>query len=365
MVGENHFGLAYFQDSVPVRKATRVVGHAVRALYFAAGATDVALETGDEELLAALERQWADMVESKTYITGGMGARWEGEAFGEAYELPNDRALFNAVLSGLSLDGERFFYVNPLQLRKGDDQMSSRSPGRGRQAWFGTACCPTNLMRFISSIEQYFWTRSDRVLRLEQFAAGMVSVDLGDGGIELQVATDYPWAGRCEIRVSASPDVPWTLSVRNPSWCQEARLQINGDDAPAEVLVVEMAMPVRRTRAPRMIESAYKSVALERGPLVYCVEQMDLPQGADLNFMRLADGRDEINEKDTEDLDELVGISVPVVFAERPPAGFPYAETVPHETYAEPVRARAVPYFSWANRGVGPMRVWVPEVEQS
>jgi uncharacterized protein len=412
LVVENQFGPAYFQDRVPVRQATSVEGHAVRALYFAAGATDVAIEAGDDVLLEALERQWADMVATRTYLTGGVGARWEGEAFGEAYELPSDRAycetcaaiasvmwswrlllatgngryadliertLFNATVSGLSLNGERFFYVNPLQLRRGDDQTSSRSPGRGRQAWYDTACCPTNVMRFLASIEQYFWTRSADGVQLHQFASGEVSLEHDGGTIKLNVATRYPWDGRVEIEVSRTPSSRWTLSVRIPAWCGDAAVSINGAEqelrrsplgyveigrtwAKGDRVVIDLPMPVRRTRAARDVDSAYGCTALERGPLVYCIEQRDCPEGSPLKRIRIIDG--EVRPGTPEEaLGGVIPLEVPVVFAEQDRAAFPYAEQIAPERYGAPVRVKAVPYYAWANRGVGPMRVWLPRVE--
>jgi DUF1680 family protein len=414
LIIENRFGLAYYQDRIPVRNATSLEGHAVRALYFAAGATDVAIETGDEALLQALERQWADMVATKTYITGGMGARWEGEAFGEAYELPNDRAycetcaaigsilwswrlllatgdgryadliertLFNAMVSGLSLDGERFFYVNPLQLRKGDDEMSSRSPGRGRQAWYGTACCPTNVMRFLASVEQYFCTQSSQGVQLQQFASGVIFLAREGAPVELRVATDYPWDGKVEIEVLSSPAAPWVLSIRIPGWCRSPQVTVNGEVQDGDVtgsryaeikrawmtgdrVSVEMPMPARRTRAVRALESAYGSVALERGPLVYCIEQRDCPEGTEIECIRL-DEREEEAAGAESLLGGVVTLKVPVVFAANPGSAVPYAEEIAPESYGPSTRVTAVPYYAWANRGVGPMRVWIPRIEQA
>jgi DUF1680 family protein len=413
LTGGHEFGLAYFQDRVPVREATSVEGHAVRALYLAAGAADVAIETGDRALLEALERQWADMVATRTYLTGGLGSRWEGEAFGDAHELPDDRAycetcaaiasvmwswrlllatgnvryadliertLYNATVPGLSLEGDRFFYVNPLRLRQGDDQTSSRSPGRGRQAWYDTACCPTNLMRLLASVEQYFWTRSAEGIQLHQFASGEVSAEHGEGTIGLAVATRYPWEGRIEIDVRSSVPSPWTLSVRIPAWCGEMTVSVNGatrtmrhppsgyleigrEWAAGDRVEVDLPMPVRRTVAASDIDSARGRVALERGPLVYCVEERDCPAGSTLESLRITDGDVRAGTPDPE-LGGAVPLEIPVVFAEREKAAaFPYAEQIPPERYGTAVRVRAVPYYAWANRGVGPMRVWLPRAE--
>jgi uncharacterized protein len=412
LIVENRFGPAYYQDRVPVRQATSLEGHAVRALYLAAGATDVAIETGDDELLQALERQWTDMVATRTYLTGGLGARWEGEAFGDPYELPNDRAycetcaaigsvmwswrlllatgngryadliertLFNAVVPGVSLDGDRFFYVNPLQLRRGDDSMSSRSPGRGRQTWYGTACCPTNVMRFLASVEQYFWTQSAEGVQLHQFASGEVVADHAEGDIRLSVMTGYPWDGRVEIGISSSSPSPWTLSVRIPSWCHDPTLAVNGTNqeirrsplgyaeihrtwSPGDEVVIELSIPVRKTQAIRSIDASHGSVALERGPLVYCIEEMDCPEGSSLERIRIPDSDVRVGPAD-ETLKGVVTLEVPAVFAERDQAAFPFGEEIQSERYGGVEQLRAIPYYAWANRGIGPMRVWLPRVQ--
>ena len=405
------FGPAYYQDRVPVRNATSPEGHAVRALYLAAGATDVALETNDGELLAALIAQWRDMVATKTYLTGGLGSRWEGEAFGEQYELPADRAycetcaaiasvlwswrlllatgesryadviertLFNALISGVSADGTAFLYVNPLQLRDGDDAMSSRSPGKGRQAWFGTACCPTNLMRFLACIDQYAWTSSPRGLQLHQYMAGRVSHACANGEISLEVQTNYPWEGDVHISVSATPISPWELSVRIPAWCRAAHVAYGGSDEqldagtdgylrlrrtwqPGDRLTLSLDMPARRTVALRDIDSAHGCEALERGPLVYCLEQTDL-QWCRFNQLRIAQGEVELAPHPR--LPGVVALAVPAKEALGVRRwDWPYQEEVPHEEYGPSGVVLATPYFAWGSGPVGPMRVWIPKTK--
>lgn len=228
----------YFSDRVKVREATTVEGHAVRAVYLAAGAADVAVETGDAELLEALKIQYASMERTKQYLTGGLGARWEGESFGDHFELPNDRAyaetcaaiggiqwawrmlmatgearyadqielmLFNGFLAGVSLSGDEFFYVNPLQLRTDAHPEGDRSPAHGRLGWFDCACCPPNVMRTLSSLEGYIATFSEDGgpgVQIHQYASGVVS----GGGFELEVSTDYPWSGSVAITVRSAPE---------------------------------------------------------------------------------------------------------------------------------------------------------------
>ena len=224
----------YFSDRVPVREQSTVEGHAVRAVYLAAGAADVAAETGDAELLAALERQFAHMLATKTYLTGGLGARWDREAFGDPYELPPDRAyaescaavggvqwawrmllgtghpryadaaermLLNALLPGVSLGGSDYFYVNPLQLRADAHADDGRSPAHGRRGWFECACCPANIMRTLASLSGYLATTDAEGIQLHQYAPATVEV----GDTRLALETDYPWDGLVRVRVERAP----------------------------------------------------------------------------------------------------------------------------------------------------------------
>lgn len=404
-----HYGPAYYQDSVPVRETRSLVGHAVRALYLAAGATDVAMETGDSTLLGALLVQWNNMVACKTYLTGGLGSRWAGEAFGEAYELPPDRSycetcaaigsifwswrlllatgerrfadliertLFNAVLPAVSPDGTKFLYVNPLQLRSGDDNMSSRSPGRGRQPWFDTACCPTNLMRFFASLEQYAWTATPAGIQCQQYFAGRVAYETVAGSVVVDVDTDYPWDGIVRLTVLEAPSGPWELAVRVPQWSTGAKaswpgtnLQPVPDGAsyirvgrswrPGETLTVDFEMGARRVYPTRDIDSVFGCEAFERGPLVYCVEQADLDD-VELGKVRTVPGA--IEALPHPRLDGLTALIVPVVVAASATGdpGWPYLEHPPQEVYGQEGRAVATPYFAWGQDFPGPMRVWVP-----
>ena len=287
-------GSAYYQDRVPVREAEEVEGHAVRALYLTAGVADLYLETGDEALLRALERQWRDMVNRKLYITGGAGARHEGEAFGQPYELPNDRAycetcaaiasimwswrmllatgqgqyadliertLFNGFLSGIALDGERFFYVNPL-LSNGLGEVIGRG-GHERRPWYLVACCPPNVMRLLGSLPQYCASSDARGVQLHQYVAGSVSV----GAVELRLDTEYPWQGAVALTVERTAAEPWTLSLRRPGWCAVATVVCNGSSVEPPLVdgywqldrtwqvgdrvALTLEMPVRLTRAHR------------------------------------------------------------------------------------------------------------------
>jgi uncharacterized protein len=405
LLGPGLFGTSYYQDRVPVREARAVEGHAVRAVFLAAGAADVAVETGDRTLLDAVAAQWDDMVRGKTYLTGGVGARWEGESFGDAYELPPDaaycetcaaygsvlwswrmllatgearhadlieRTLYNAFAAGLSLDGRAFFYANPLQHRRDGFHSSTRSARAGRRPWFNTACCPPNVMRGLSTLDHYLATQDTEGVQIHQYAAGRVRA----GGAELAVATDYPWDGRVAIEVRAAPPGPWTLSLRVPAWCDSPSATLNASPVPpsssgtylrlrrvwcaGDRVVLDLPMPVRRTVADPRVDAVRGCQAIERGPLVYCLEQADLPPGVELADVRLPAG-DIVPRLRPELLGGVWVAEAPGQAEESPSCpGMPYrtADTAPSP--GRPVPLTAIPYYLWANRGVGAMRVWIP-----
>ncbi|MBM2622955.1 glycoside hydrolase family 127 protein [Actinoplanes sp. LDG1-06] len=376
--GADRFGAAYWQDHEPVRDAAEVAGHAVRQLYLDCGAVDVAVELGDDRLLAAVRRRWDDMTRTRTYLTGGLGSRHRDEAFGDPYELPPDRAyaetcaaiasvmlawrlllatgdpgyadaieraMFNGVLGGLSLTGTRFFYTNPLQRR------THRAPGDDglRQPWYRCACCPPNLMRLLSSWPQYLATYDVSGVQLHQYA----SADIASGPIQLRVRTGYPWDGRVTVTVAATPPEPWTLSLRVPRWSRAATL--TGPDGTSavgpgvvkrhrrwragDVAELRLDLPARVTAPDPRIDAVRGCVALERGPLVYCLESADAPARTEIEELTFDAGRAPELVPRPDIAESMVGVSVPV-------AG--------HGT------AGAIPYFAWANRTPGGMRVWIP-----
>ena len=389
-------GSTYYSDRIPVRQTTAPEGHAVRAVYLAAGATDLAAETADPSLLAALQAQWQAMTGTKMYLTGGLGARWEGESFGDPFELPTDRAyaetcagvasvqwawrlllatgepryadliertLYNAVLPGISLSGDRFFYVNALQLRAGHPEAEDeRVVSNGRRPWFGTSCCPTNAMRTLASLSHYFTTSSADGLQLHQYAP----MRIRSGDLDLEVATAYPWDGRVEIQVGSGGDAAWTLALRIPAWAAGANLLVNGQPtgvaaapgsyaslhrrwSPGDVVRLNLPMPPRLTRPDDRLDAVRGCVAVERGPLVYCLEQADQPPAALVDSLRIEDGP--LTAVPQPDL--LGGVTV----VEAP-------GRIGASPDAAPVTLRAIPYFAWANRDLGAMRVWIPAVVQ-
>ena len=409
LLGQGRFGAGYWQDRQPVREAATVSGHAVRQLYLDCGAVDVAVETDDAGLLEAVLRRWDEMRATRTYLTGGVGSRHRDEAFGAPFELPPDRAytetcaaigsvmlawrlllatgeerfadaieraMFNAVLPGLSLDGTHFYYVNPLQRRPAvaPEVVAARRP------WYPCACCPPNVMRTLSSFEQRLITSDDDGLQLHQFAAGTFEGRVAGGEVALAVATDYPWDGRVEVTVARTPTEPWVLGLRIPTWCQSAMLTVAGVEAASDAqdgrvnvarawtagdrVVLDLAMPARFTAPDPRIDPARGCVAIERGPLVYSLEEADLPPGTAMADVTIDTAMPPAAQPE---LDLLLGtrpIGVSLLHHPRGDAAWPYADLTAAVSGAASRRERLDvtlhPYYVWANRSDGAMRVWVP-----
>ena len=403
------FGAQYVQDHAPVREALEPVGHAVRQLYLAAGVTDVYLEGGDASLLEAMEALWRHMVAEKTYVTGAHGSRHRDEAFGDPFELPPDRAygetcaaiasfmwswrlllatgraryaeemertLYNAVAVSTSLDGCHFSYSNPLHLRAGHDGSTEDAPSE-RLEWFACACCPPNLARLVASLHHYVATSDPDGLQLHLLAAGRVEGELPDGRrVALSVSTAYPWDERVEIAVDG-PGPEWTLSVRVPAWCRGATVAVDGQEERARVdeqgylrlrrawraasrVVLTLPMPVRVLAPHPRVDAVRGCVALARGPLVYCVEQADHPEGVAVEDLRL----DPAAPPEPAGPDPALGVPVTLAGPARIQADAPEELYPPWERRPAPpsgsARLRAIPYFRWGNRGPNAMRVWIP-----
>ena len=388
LLGSGRFGRAYWQDHEPVRDAPTVAGHAVRQLYLDCGAVDVAVELGDRALLDGVMRRWRDMVATRMYLTGALGSRHKDEAFGDPFELPPDRAyaetcaaiasvmlawrlllatgdpecadviertLYNAVLPALSADGTAFFYVNPLQRRT---QRSWSEPGVGqRAAWYACACCPPNLMRTIASMPHTVATTDRGGIQLHQFVTGEIRADVPGGHARIAVATGYPWDGRVEVTVLETPGEPWTLSLRIPGWASAATFRPpDADAAPVrgsaasetrawrvgDTVTLELDMPARVTEPHPRIDAVRGCVALERGPLVYCIETADLPSGSELEDIAV-DPAVSPRSVPRPDLDGgVLGLALPGLGG------------------STPLEVSAIPYFTWGNRSADAMRVWIP-----
>jgi uncharacterized protein len=403
-------GTRYVQDHLPVREADTHVGHAVRALYLEAGIVDVYLETGDTSLLESSVRRWEDMVAAKTYLTGGVGSRHAQEAFGDRYELPPDRAytetcaaiasihwnwrlllatghgryadliertLYNGFAASTSSDGTRFFYVNPLQRRH--DHFEGDDPGRRRE-WFSCACCPPNIMRLVATLGHYVATTSADGVAVHQYGPGTVRAAAPAGEVALTVETDYPWAGTVAIAVDQAPEGPWTLALRVPAWSTATTVSVNGEQFAAtpgddgyvllhrawkvgDSVRLELDMTPRLVFPHRRIDAVRGTVAVERGPLVYCFEQVDQPERIDVEDLALRPG-DALRATDVPDLagvGRTVVVEADAYTVSQPRDGFPYSTTPAEEqTTVQPTRATAIPYFQWDNRDGRAMRVFLP-----
>ncbi|MBP2708388.1 glycoside hydrolase family 127 protein [Microbispora sp. RL4-1S] len=412
LLGPGRFGPVYYQDHVPVRDATEVAGHSVRQLYLLAGMVDVGVETGDRTLLDAAERLWEDVFHTKTYVTGAHGSRHRDEAYGDPYELPPDRAygetcaaiasfqwnwrlllatgraryademeraLYNAIAPALSADGRHFFYSNPLQLRTGHAGSGEEAAAR-RLPWYSCACCPPNIARLMASLPGYVATADAGGLQIHLY--GDASLDTGVAGrpVRVEMRTDYPWQGRVELTVEdegGRDEDPWTLALRVPAWCDTYAVSVGGETvdvpvqdgyvrltrvwAPGTTLVLDLAMPVRRLSAHPRVDAVRGCVALARGPVVYCLEQADLPPGVVLEDVWL----DPAAPVEAAHRDDPAGIPV-VLTAGGRLAGSGDAlytaldESGPGRETGAPLALTAVPYFLWGNRSEGPMRVWIP-----
>lgn len=405
LIGPRRFRDSYYQDRVPVGEATVLEGHAVRQLYLASGMTDVYLETGDPQLWLALERLWQDLATRKLHITGGVGARRFGEAFGKAYELPNDttycetcaaianvmwnwrmllatgearyaemmeRSLYNCVLAGVSLNGTRYFYENPL----------SSPGGLERPSWYGCACCPPNLMRLVALIAHHCVTFDAHAIQIHQFMDGTFRIDGAFGACVLRMETEYPHQGEVDVTFAETPARPVALAVRVPSWARATmRFGMAGADVgtrdeaqgyhwirrawqPGDRITISMALEPRLTVANPRVDATRGALAIERGPLVYCLEATDNAEAEHLADLRI-DPHAPLTERFEAGL--LGGVHVITARGWRTSAAawnaclyqpYPVPDTGPTATLS------AVPYYAWANRGAGAMQVWIPRGRQ-
>jgi DUF1680 family protein len=399
------FGRVYYQDDQPVRAASVLRGHAVRALYLASGAVDVATETGDDALLAAVIRQWDAAVARRTYLTGGMGSRHSGESFGEDFELPPDRAysetcagvasvmlswrlllatgeprfadliertLYNVVATSPAADGRAFFYVNPLHQRvRGEpfqpDWVSPRPATRLRAPWNQVSCCPNNVARLLASLPAYLATADRDGLQLHQFADAEIRTTLDDGRpVGVRVRTDYPATGSVAVEVTEAPAGWSAITLRVPPWAGDAARLVEPDGttkpAPAgsvavtrrfaagDVIRLELPVTPRWTVADPRVDAVRGTVAVERGPVVLCAESVDLPGDADVDAIRV--------DPSAPPVDRDGAVVVPGALVEPESSAWPYRGGPSGTVQEAEIVLR--PYHSWAERGPTTMRVWLP-----
>ncbi|TQK18616.1 hypothetical protein FBY40_1104 [Microbacterium sp. SLBN-154] len=394
------FGREYYQDDVPVRDADVLRGHAVRAMYLAAGAIDVAVELEDDELLHAVERQLDRTIARRTYLTGGIGAHHEGESFGADWELPSERAysetcasvgsmmtyhrmmlatgeahyadlvernLYNVVATSPAEDGRSFFYTNTLHRRApgtvpATDEVSPRAAASMRAPWFAVSCCPPNVARTLASLGSYLAATDDNTLYLAHYATGQVTASLPGGTLTVDVETAYPHEGRITVKVTAAPEGGPDLVLRVPAWAESgATLTAHGTSRPVAVgwaraeslrvgdkVVLDLPMAPRVVSPDPRIDALRGQVAVERGPLVLCLERS---ADADYSAEELRVAGDPI---DTEE--GVMLPMVPVGFDDKPwPFGAPAARPL-----GEQITVPLIPYHRWGNHGPSTMRVWMP-----
>lgn len=401
-------GRRYYQDDTPIRETQVFGGHAVRALYLASGAVDVAVEAGDDDLLAAIIAQWERTVARRTYLTGGMGSQHTGEAFGEDFALPPDRAysetcagvasvmlawrlllatgeprfsdlmertLFNVVATGAAPDGCSFFYSNPLHKREPgaapDPDVPSRRAATGmRSPWFSVACCPTNIARTTAALGGYLATKDDAGLQIHQYTDAKIATKLDSGqSLGVEVTTGYPYQGTVRIRITQSDGRPWELTLRVPSWARGSLLIDNGNSTEVspgvaavkrafgigDEIILRLPVSPRWTRPDPRIDAVRGCVAVERGPLVLCAESVDLQPDQELDLIQV--------ETSSPPQDENGVTRVKGRFHPADDGNWPYRSDEGEEAIdkaADPVDVPLIPYHQWANRGPSTMRVWLP-----
>ncbi len=400
----------YNQDHLPVIEQDEAVGHAVRATYMYAGMADIAALTGDKAYIKAIDRLWDNVVYKKLYLTGGVGAKSDGEAFGQNYELPNmsaycetcaaignvywnhrlfllhadakyidvmERTLYNALISGVSLDGKKFFYPNPLE----SHGQHERSP------WFGCACCPGNITRFMASIPGYMYAVQDDSLFVNLYAESHADIQLDKQTVKIEQKTDYPWDGKMTLSVQPEKAGEFSIKLRIPGWAQNQpvpsdlytflnkndekfTLKVNNKVMQSEVkngyvtiqrrwekgdaIELNLPMPIRRVIAHKNVESDTGRVALQRGPMVYCAEWPDNPDGHVIN-LQLLDGT-ALHTKSRPELFDGVQVICGKSLA--------YQYGKDKKVIKSPEQEfTAIPYYAWAHRGKGEMAVWLAREE--
>jgi uncharacterized protein len=392
----------YCQAHVPIREQNQVVGHAVRAMYLLSAVADLAHENDDRTLLETGERLWHHLVTRRMYLTGGIGAARQNEGFTQDYDLPDEsayaetcatialiqwnhrllqfsgegkyadiieRALFNGFLSGVSLDGVRFFYENPL----------ASSGHHHRQGWFECPCCPGNLARTLASLGGYFYSAGTDDLWVHHYAQGMADLQVNRREVSLRQVTKYPWDGDVKLELGLASSQRFSLHLRLPGWCQRWQIRVNSQPLsaqdelstrngyihltrewyPGDVIEYSMEMSIRATWAHPAVRDLRGRVALERGPLVYCLEGVDHP-GAILDRIAI-DPHNVSDEFQVERHDKLLGgVSIlrgkGTVVDESGWENALYRNKPPS---SKMIDIMAIPYYAWDNRASGQMRIWL------
>src|SRR5271170_2986158 len=398
-------GYVYHFSGIPFTSRTHLEGHAVRAMYACCGATDYYLETGDQTYWKTLNVLWEDLVSSQMYVTGGVGARSEGEAFGDSYELPNftaygescaaignmmwnwrmlaatgdakftdviERALYNGINSGMSLDGTLYCYRNPLAF----------DPSTGdkiRNTWYDVTCCPPNLERTFGSLPGYFYSTSADGIFVHLYDNSELNWGLENGvGLKVVQKTNYPWDGNVEITVTPAEASEFTFYLRIPGWADHVQVAVNGKAVPGAT--PGEYLPIRRRWSsgdvielkvevvPQVIEANPRvaddtgRVEIQRGPLIYCLEEIDQPSGISLSDVAVNPGRQPAEQFQTEFKSDLLGGTVVLhhtgAVYERGASQKALYSRYGREAKTRKVPLTFIPYYAWANRQATSMQVW-------
>ncbi len=367
------YGAKQAQDDVPVSEIQGTTGHAVRAMYLFTGMADVAMEKSIPDYVAALERVWDVVVHRNMYLTGGIGSAGNIEGFSTDYDLPNkeaycetcasigmslwnhrmslllgdakyadvmERSLYNGVLSGVSLKGDKFFYVNPLET----------DGNHHRQHWFGCACCPTNIARIIPSIGSYIYATNENGIFVNLYMGNHAKMKVGSREVELVQKTSYPWNGNVQLEVNPKEKGRFSIYLRIPEWCKNYEIQINGTKIKtssiekgylrierkwesSDRVSIDLAMPIEIVAPDPRVKANIGKCAIQRGPLIYCAEEVDN------KLLDISVGKDN-RFKTISGTGVLEGMTL-------------------IETNSGSEKLIFVPYFSWDNRQAGKMKVWI------
>jgi DUF1680 family protein len=398
----------YMFSGTPFTARTKLEGHAVRAMYACCGATDYYLETGDPAYWKTLNTLWNDMTTTKMYVTGGVGSRSDGEAFGNAYELPNDRAygescaaignmmwnwrmlaatgdgkftdvieraLYNGINSGMSLDGTLYCYRNPLAF----------DPSTGekiRNPWYDVTCCPPNLERTFASLPGYFYSTSSDGIYLHLYDNSELNWHLENGvGLKVTQKTNYPWDGMMEVTVTPAQPSNFTFYLRIPGWADRAQVAVNGKAmagakpgeylpiqrqwSPGDVIRLQMEMPVQVLQANPQVADDAGRVAVQRGPIIYCMEELDQPEGVAMSDLAVDLGQKPEAQFQSELKSNLLGGVVVlhhsgVAYDRAASRSALYSRYSGQQAKSRRVSLTFIPYYAWSNRQETSMQVWTP-----
>jgi len=413
------------QDRIPFLKQTKVMGHAVRANYLYAGVADVYAETGDPELLAQLNVMWEDVTQHKMYVTGGCGSLYDGvspdgtsykpdevqkihQAYGRDYQLPSftahnetcanignvlwnwrmlqitgdakyadivELALYNSVLSGINLKGDKFLYTNPLSYS--DAMPFEQRWSKDRQSYISKSnCCPPNTVRTVSEVSQYAYSLSDAGLYFNLYGGNNLDTKLKNSALKLTQTTDYPWDGKISIKFEEAPKEAFSLFFRIPGWCSDAKLMVNGKNQTLKLtsgtyaemkgnwkagdkVELMLPMPVRLIESNPLVEETRNQVAVKRGPVVYCLESVDLPKNKTIFDIAILAKNNLKPSKIVIENSPIMSLQGDALLVDNSDWNKKLYREVSTGT-AKTIPVRLVPYYAWGNRGHNDMSVWLP-----